>query len=201
MKQPRPTNEIQDPAIKFIKLHYEAARIFGPNIKLNKPAQLEHEKDILERFKSELYTLEVAAVEMAEKTGWDADRWLSAIKQAIKRGELPLKNPMDYTDKLPYDVPDKLCNYSDLVSAVDFNAWLAAHPEWGVTARLGYETIDNLNLSIRTSNCLKAAKIYLINELITYSNNELFKIPLLGRKSLEEIHEELARRGLKLSDG
>ena len=53
-------------------------------------------------------------------------------------------------------------------------------------------------LTVRSANCLKAENIYYIGDLIQRTENELLKTPNLGRKSLNEIKEVLAARGLTL---
>ena len=58
--------------------------------------------------------------------------------------------------------------------------------------------VDDLELTVRSANCLKAENIYYIGDLIQRSENELLKTPNLGRKSLNEIKEVLASRGLSL---
>ena len=58
--------------------------------------------------------------------------------------------------------------------------------------------IDDLELTVRSANCLKAENIYYIGDLIQRTENELLKTPNLGRKSLNEIKEVLASRGLTL---
>lgn len=58
--------------------------------------------------------------------------------------------------------------------------------------------VDELELTVRSANCLKAENIYYIGDLIQRSENELLKTPNLGRKSLNEIKEVLASRGLTL---
>ena len=76
----------------------------------------------------------------------------------------------------------------------------------GGTARVGATTfdpillrpVDELELTVRSANCLKAENIYYIGDLIQRTENELLKTPNLGRKSLNEIKEVLASRGLTL---
>ena len=51
---------------------------------------------------------------------------------------------------------------------------------------------------MRSANCLKAENIYYIGDLIQRTETELLKTPNLGRKSLNEIKEVLASRGLSL---
>lgn len=59
-------------------------------------------------------------------------------------------------------------------------------------------SVDDLELTVRSANCLKAENIYYIGDLIQRTENELLKTPNLGRKSLNEIKEVLAARGLTL---
>jgi DNA-directed RNA polymerase subunit alpha len=56
--------------------------------------------------------------------------------------------------------------------------------------------VDELELTVRSANCLKAENIFYIGDLIQRTENELLKTPNLGRKSLNEIKEVLASRGL-----
>lgn len=58
--------------------------------------------------------------------------------------------------------------------------------------------VDDLELTVRSANCLKAENIYYIGDLVQHSENELLKTPNLGKKSLTEIQEVLAQRNLKL---
>src|SRR5574343_88209 len=58
--------------------------------------------------------------------------------------------------------------------------------------------VDDLELTVRSANCLKAENIYYIGDLIQRSENELLKTPTLCRKSLKEIKDDLASRGLAL---
>ena len=58
--------------------------------------------------------------------------------------------------------------------------------------------VDDLEFTVRSANCLKAENIYYIGDLIQRSENELLKAPNLGRKSLNEIKDVLASKGLTL---
>ena len=62
-------------------------------------------------------------------------------------------------------------------------------------------TIEELDLSIRSYNCLKRAGINTVEELIKKDEEELMKVRNLGRKSLEELQEKLAALGLGLRQG
>ncbi len=59
-------------------------------------------------------------------------------------------------------------------------------------------SIDDLELTVRSANCLKAESIYYIGDLIQRTEVELLKTPNLGKKSLTEIKDVLAARGLSL---
>jgi len=58
--------------------------------------------------------------------------------------------------------------------------------------------VDDLELTVRSANCLKAEDIYYISDLIQRTEVELLKTPNLGKKSLTEIKDVLATRGLSL---
>lgn len=61
-----------------------------------------------------------------------------------------------------------------------------------------FKTVDNLELTVRSANCLKAENIYFIGDLVQRSEAELLKTPNLGKKSLAEIKHVLHERGLSL---
>ena len=58
--------------------------------------------------------------------------------------------------------------------------------------------VDDLELTVRSANCLKAESIYYIGDLIQRTEVELLKTPNLGKKSLTEIKDVLASRGQSL---
>jgi len=58
--------------------------------------------------------------------------------------------------------------------------------------------VDDLELTVRSANCLKAESIYFIGDLIQRTEVELLKTPNLGKKSLTEIKDVLATKGLSL---
>lgn len=58
--------------------------------------------------------------------------------------------------------------------------------------------VDELELTVRSANCLKAESIYYIGDLVQRTEVELLKTPNLGKKSLTEIKDVLAQRGLSL---
>jgi len=60
------------------------------------------------------------------------------------------------------------------------------------------QPVDDLELTVRSANCLKAETIYLVGDLVQHTEVELLKTPNLGKKSLIEIKEVLAARGLSL---
>ena len=58
--------------------------------------------------------------------------------------------------------------------------------------------VDDLELTVRSANCLKAETIHYIGDLVQRTEVELLKTPNLGKKSLTEIKDVLASRGLSL---
>ncbi|MFN9102235.1 MAG: DNA-directed RNA polymerase subunit alpha [Betaproteobacteria bacterium] len=75
---------------------------------------------------------------------------------------------------------------------------LARSPEGPEPPAILMRPVDELELTVRSANCLKAENIYYIGDLVQRSETELLKTPNLGRKSLNEIKEVLASRGLTL---
>ena len=61
-------------------------------------------------------------------------------------------------------------------------------------------TIEELDLSVRSFNCLKRAGINTVEDLISKSEDDMMKVRNLGRKSLEEVINKLAMMGLHLAD-
>ncbi|MDT0636118.1 DNA-directed RNA polymerase subunit alpha [Spectribacter hydrogenoxidans] len=90
--------------------------------------------------------------------------------------------------------------YDQLSVFVDLEAKpvaAAASKESGVNPIL-LKAIDELDLTVRSTNCLKAENIHYVGDLVQRSENELMKTPNLGKKSLTEISEVLSEHGLKL---
>lgn len=73
-----------------------------------------------------------------------------------------------------------------------------AEPEAPAIDPILLRPVDDLELTVRSANCLKAENIFLIGDLIQRTEVELLKTPNLGKKSLNEIKDVLATRGLSL---
>jgi DNA-directed RNA polymerase subunit alpha len=90
---------------------------------------------------------------------------------------------------------------SQLAVFVDLSKEEAAEPERKQEVEVDpilLRSIDDLELTVRSANCLKAECIYYIGDLIQRTEVELLKTPNLGKKSLTEIKDVLAARGLSL---
>jgi len=74
---------------------------------------------------------------------------------------------------------------------------VSAIEETGFSAAL-LKKVDELELSVRSANCLKNDNIVYIGDLIQKSEGEMLRTPNFGRKSLNEIKEVLAEMGLHL---
>ena len=83
---------------------------------------------------------------------------------------------------------------------VDLQSEIIAEPEEREDERdpILLRPVDDLELTVRSANCLKAEDIYHIGDLIQRTEVELLKTPNLGKKSLTEIKDVLATRGLSL---
>ena len=60
-------------------------------------------------------------------------------------------------------------------------------------------TIEELDLSVRSFNCLKRANINTVRDLITRTPEEMMKVRNMGKKSLDEVQNKLAMMGLSLA--
>lgn len=89
---------------------------------------------------------------------------------------------------------DQLSAFVDLSGKQEEEA-KAAEPE---VDPILLRPVDDLELTVRSANCLKAEQIYYIGDLIQRTEVELLKTPNLGKKSLTEIKDVLASRGLSL---
>lgn len=72
------------------------------------------------------------------------------------------------------------------------------HPEIPAIDPILLRPVDDLELTVRSANCLKVENIFYIGDLIQRTEAELLRTPNLGRKSLNEIKEVLASRDLSL---
>jgi len=89
---------------------------------------------------------------------------------------------------------DQLSSFVDLQASAMEDA---GAPEADIDPIL-LRPVDDLELTVRSANCLKAESIYYIGDLIQRTEVELLKTPNLGKKSLTEIKDVLATRGLSL---
>jgi DNA-directed RNA polymerase subunit alpha len=69
-------------------------------------------------------------------------------------------------------------------------------PQIVLTRRQLEKNVEELELSVRSSNCLRAAEIKTIGDLVQKSESEMLKYRNFGRKSLKEIQDLLAETGL-----
>jgi DNA-directed RNA polymerase subunit alpha len=93
---------------------------------------------------------------------------------------------------------EKIEGFNEAASSSDVGAEAA-----GVSLAGGMENfpIEELELGVRSYNCLKRVGIETIGDLVTKSESELAAIPNFGKKSIEEVKETLAQHGLTLRGG
>ncbi len=94
---------------------------------------------------------------------------------------------------------DHLMLFEDLSETLSTRAAVVEKPESHRDKVLGM-TIEELDLSVRSFNCLKRAGINTVEDLINRSEDDMMKVRNLGRKSLEEVINKLAAMGLALTD-
>jgi DNA-directed RNA polymerase subunit alpha len=106
-------------------------------------------------------------------------------EEAIRASAKILVEQLAVFAQLPSDNLDEIMTSQPAKAAASFDPILL-------------RPVDELELTVRSANCLKAENIYYIGDLIQRTETELLKTPNLGRKSLNEIKEVLASRGLTL---
>jgi DNA-directed RNA polymerase subunit alpha len=93
---------------------------------------------------------------------------------------------------------DHFVLFTDLSDTVGSRSTVVEKPETQHDKMLEM-TIEELDLSVRSFNCLKRAGINTVEDLISKTEDEMMKVRNLGRKSLEEVINKLAAMGLSLS--
>ncbi len=134
----------------------------------------------------QMVTYAVESARVANRT--DLDRLILDVETD---GTLDAEDAIKYASTILSD---------QLSSFVDFTVIeppKEEEPEEQVDPAL-LQAIDELDLTVRSANCLKAENIYYVGDLIQRSEMELLKTPNLGKKSLTEIKDVLASKGLSL---
>jgi hypothetical protein len=97
------------------------------------------------------YIISEACVELGEATPIEAARWEERMLADIKAGKLPVCNPRNLLDTLPYTVPRIIRPYYDQVNTAGLNAWLDAHPKWSVSYRFNRAASNEMGQSERAN--------------------------------------------------
>jgi DNA-directed RNA polymerase subunit alpha len=93
---------------------------------------------------------------------------------------------------------DHFALFTDLSDAVG-NKSTVVEKDSGQPNKILEMTIEELDLSVRSFNCLKRANINTVEDLISKTEDDMMKVRNLGRKSLEEVMNKLAMMGLSLA--
>ncbi len=131
------------------------------------------------------YTVESARVE--NRT--DLDKLIIDVETD---GTLEAEDAIKYASTI---LSDQLTAFVDFTVIEESKA---AEPKEPAVDPALLQAIDDLDLTVRSANCLKAENIYYVGDLIQRTEMELLKTPNLGKKSLTEIKEVLASKGLSL---
>jgi len=107
-------------------------------------------------------------------------------------------DPKEAIQKAAAILRDQLSSFVALEGIQPAESGAEAEPEQPPIDPILLRPVDDLELTVRSANCLKAENIYLIGDLIQRTEVELLKTPNLGKKSLTEIKDVLATRGLSL---
>ncbi len=131
------------------------------------------------------YTVEQARV--GQMTNYD-----KLILQVWTDGSISPEDAIAYSAKIIKDQISVFINFDERISEEESNS---SSSDSGVNENL-FKGIDELELSVRATNCLKSANITLVGELVQRSESEMLKTKNFGRKSLDEIRRVLTEMGL-----
>jgi DNA-directed RNA polymerase subunit alpha len=93
-------------------------------------------------------------------------------------------------------VPEEVVEEEDEVDFPPQPNTIATPPPENDEQRILNTTIEDLDLSVRSFNCLKRAGISVVGDLVARSEEDMMKVRNLGRKSLEEVKKKLEEYGL-----
>jgi DNA-directed RNA polymerase subunit alpha len=133
---------------------------------------------------------EVEAARVGQRTDYDKLRLDITTDGSI--------NPKDAVAQSAEILIRQLAIFTDLEKIEGFGEAAQEVAEAPATHAMENFPIEELELGVRSYNCLKRVGIETIGELVSKSENELAAIPNFGRKSIEEVKETLATHGLNL---
>jgi DNA-directed RNA polymerase subunit alpha len=137
---------------------------------------------------------DVEAARVGQRTDYDklriditTDGSLEPREALGQASEILIRQLMIFAD------PDRIEGFNEAAAATD-----GAAPEISLAHGMENFPIEELELGVRSYNCLKRVGIETIGDLVTKSEGELAAIPNFGKKSIEEVKETLATHGLNL---
>ena len=135
---------------------------------------------------------EVQNVRVGQQTDYD-----KLIFEIWTNGSLEPADALAYGGKILKDYMNIFINFDDEVEVVEVEA-PQIEEEGDSNQDALYKSVSEMELSVRSINCLQNAKIETIGELVQKTENEMLKTKNFGRKSLNEIKQILESMGLSL---
>lgn len=112
----------------------------------------------------------------------------------LTNGSIQPDEAVSFAAKILSEHLSQFINLTDHVGSVE----IMVEKEEDTKEKVLDTTIEELDLSVRSYNCLKRAGINTVQELIQRNEDEMMKVRNLGRKSLEEVQQKLEALGLSL---
>jgi DNA-directed RNA polymerase subunit alpha len=131
------------------------------------------------------YTIEPARV--GQRTDYD-----KLILEVWTDGSVSPEDAIAYSAKIIKDQISVFINFDEQISGED---GLGSSDNGEINENL-FKSIDDLELTVRATNCLRSANISLVGELVQRTENEMLKTKNFGKKSLDEIKNVLEEMGL-----
>jgi DNA-directed RNA polymerase subunit alpha len=134
-------------------------------------------------------TYEVGNARVGQRTDYD-----KVVLQVWTNGSVQPEDAVAYAAKILQEQLQVFINFTDTPETTTVEAPVELKGD-SLNENL-YKKVDELELSVRSANCLQNANILYIGELVQKSESEMLKTKNFGRKSLNEIKEILAEMGL-----
>jgi DNA-directed RNA polymerase alpha subunit len=159
------------------------------------------EYEVAKKKSDEINVRWVEAKEKAEEAEESAKNWLDELDkkrsyyQKLEETNKLLEQDLQYWMRPPAPTKEEI-ETKELIAEV-----IARNPSFTgeKVTKMFARPVDDLELTVRSANCLKAEDIYTVEELIKWTGVTLLKTPNLGKKSLTEIKEALHEWGLTLA--
>ena len=124
-----------------------------------------------------------------------AEKSQQIVDELVKRGEITVEQGKELNQELKRNVKK---SFDDIAAEAEVKKAEVEKEADSIEKKISDMTVEELDLSVRSFNCLKRANINTVEELINKTEDDMMHVRNLGVKSLEEVQAKLASLGLSL---